>query len=322
MGGGRCNERGTSMKQDLELRSWQARFRDYIELVKGWSQRTREAYCQELKPFFAYLERQGVTQLGRLTRSHLEGYRLELSQLQFQGKPITAKTQQAKLCAVKSFVKFLYRENFLLLDVGAEFEVPSGPRGLPRAVLSEGEVLQLLETPETDTVRGLRDRAILELLYGTGLRNTELRELMLQHLDLSNGVVRIERGKGNKARVLPLGEEAQAWLEEYLEKSRPELARDPEKTWVFLTNWGAQLTRKWLSFRVSQIAKKAGLPKTSTPHVLRHSCATHMLRRGAGVRHLQTLLGHSCLNTTQIYTRVEVSDLAKVVRQFHPREAP
>lgn len=310
------------MKQDLELRSWQARFRDYIELVKGWSQRTREAYCQELKPFFAYLERQGVTQLGRLTRSHLEGYRLELSQLQFQGKPITAKTQQAKLCAVKSFVKFLYRENFLLLDVGAEFEVPSGPRGLPRAVLSEGEVLQLLETPETDTVRGLRDRAILELLYGTGLRNTELRELMLQHLDLSNGVVRIERGKGNKARVLPLGEEAQAWLEEYLEKSRPELARDPEKTWVFLTNWGAQLTRKWLSFRVSQIAKKAGLPKTSTPHVLRHSCATHMLRRGAGVRHLQTLLGHSCLNTTQIYTRVEVSDLAKVVRQFHPREAP
>jgi len=308
--------------QDLELRSWQARFRDYIELVKGWSQRTREAYCQELKPFFAYLERQGVTQLGRLTRSHLEGYRLELSQLQFQGKPITAKTQQAKLCAVKSFVKFLYRENFLLLDVGAEFEVPSGPRGLPRAVLSEGEVLQLLETPETDTVRGLRDRAILELLYGTGLRNTELRELMLQHLDLSNGVVRIERGKGNKARVLPLGEEAQAWLEEYLEKSRPELARDPEKTWVFLTNWGAQLTRKWLSFRVSQIAKKAGLPKTSTPHVLRHSCATHMLRRGAGVRHLQTLLGHSCLNTTQIYTRVEVSDLAKVVRQFHPREAP
>ncbi len=322
MGGGRCNERGTSMKQDLELRSWQARFRDYIELVKGWSQRTREAYCQELKPFFAYLERQGVTQLGRLTRSHLEGYRLELSQLQFQGKPITAKTQQAKLCAVKSFVKFLYRENFLLLDVGTDFEIPSGPKGLPRAILSETEVLRLLETPDTSTVRGLRDRAIVELLYGTGLRNTELRELMLQQLDLSNGVVRIERGKGNKARVLPLGEEAQAWLEEYLQKSRPELARDPEKTWVFLTNWGAQLTRKWLSFRVSQLAKAAGLPKTSTPHVLRHSCATHMLRRGAGVRHLQTLLGHSCLNTTQIYTRVEVSDLAKVVRKFHPREAP
>jgi len=309
------------MKQDLELRSWQARFRDYIELVKGWSPRTREAYCCELRPLFAYLERQGVTQLGRLTRGHLEGYRLELSQLQFQGKPITAKTQQAKLCAVKSFVKFLYRENFLLLDVGAGFEIPSGPRGLPRAILSEGEVLRLIEAPDTSTVRGLRDRAIVELLYGTGLRNTELRELSLAQLDLANGVVRIERGKGNKARVLPLGEEALAWLEEYLEKSRPQLARDAEKTWLFLTNWGAQLTRKWLSFRVGQLAKKAGLPKTSTPHVLRHSCATHMLRRGAGVRHLQTLLGHSCLNTTQIYTRVEVSDLAKVVRQFHPREA-
>lgn len=308
--------------QDLDLRSWQGRFRDYIDLVKGWSPRTREAYCGELKPFFAYLERQGVTHLGRLTRGHLEGYRLAVSQFEFQGKPLTARTQQTKLCAVKSFVKFLYRENFLLLDVGAAFELPSHPKGLPRAILSEAEVLRLLETPDTDTVRGLRDRAIVELLYGTGLRNTELRELVLHHLDLPNGVVRIERGKGNKARVLPLGEEALAWLEEYLAKSRPQLARDPEKNWVFLTNWGAQLTRKWLSFRVSQLAKKAGLSKTSTPHVLRHSCATHMLRRGAGVRHLQTLLGHSCLNTTQLYTRVEVSDLAKVVRQFHPREAP
>jgi len=309
------------MKQDLDLRYWQARYREYIELVKGWSPRTREAYCCQLRPFFAYLERQGVTQLGRLTRAHLEGYRLELSQLHFQGKPLTARTQQTRLCAVKSFAKFLYRESFLLLDLAANFELPSCPKGLPRAILSEQEVLRLLEVPDTTTAFGLRDRAIVELLYGTGLRNTELRDLVLRHLDLAQGVVRIERGKGQKARVLPLGEEAQAWLEEYLTRGRPELARDAEKSWVFLTNWGAQLTRKWLSSRVVQLAVQAGLPRTSTPHVLRHSCATHMLRRGAGVRHLQTLLGHACLNTTQIYTRVEVSDLARVVRQFHPREA-
>lgn len=310
------------MKQDLDLRSWQARFRDYIELVRGWTRRTREAYCGELKAFFAYLERQGVTQLGRLTRAHLEGYRLELSQLRVQAKPLTPRTQQARLCAVKQFVKFLYRENFLLLDIAANFEIPSGPKGLPRVVLTESEVLRVLEMPDTTTVRGLRDRAALELLYGTALRNTELRELRLTALDLANGLLRIERGKGGKARVLPLGEEAQAWLEEYLTKARPQLARSPEEDWIFLTNWGCQLTRRWLSYQVSLLARKAGLTKLTTPHVLRHSCATHMLRRGAGIRHLQTLLGHSCLSSTQIYTRVEVSDLAKVVRQFHPREAP
>jgi integrase/recombinase XerD len=309
------------MKQDLELRAWQARFRHYIELVRGWTKRTREAYCGELKPFFAYLERQGITHLGRLTRPHLEGYRLELSQLRVENKPLTARTQQARLSAIKQFVRFLYRENFLLLDLAANFEIPAIVKGLPRTVLSEPEVVRLLEAPDTTTIEGLRDRAALELFYGTGLRNTELRELSLRHLDLANGVVRIERGKGNKARVLPLGEEAQAWLEEYLEKARPQLVRSPEQDRVFLTNWGCELTRRWLSFRTRKVAEKAGITKPATPHVLRHSCATHMLRRGAGVRHLQALLGHVCLNTTQLYTRVEVSDLAKVVRQFHPREA-
>lgn len=310
------------MRQDLDLRYWQARFREYIELVRGWTQRTRESYCGELKPLFAFLERQGVAQVGRLTRTHLEGYRLELSQLHSQGKPLTARTQQVRLCAMKQFVKFLYRENYLLLDLGAGFEIPFGPKGLPRVILSEPETIQLLEFPDTREPHGLRDRAVLELLYGTGIRNTELRELILPQLDLGQGLLRVERGKGGKARVLPLGEEALAWLEEYLNKARPLWADSPAQDRVFLTEWGTPLTRRWLSYRVRLLGVRAGLTKKASPHVLRHSCATHMLRRGAGIRHLQTLLGHSCLDTTQTYTRVEVSDLAKVVRKFHPREAP
>lgn len=308
------------MKQDLDLRYWQARFREYMQLVRGWSERTIEGYCGHLKPFFPFLERQGVTQLGRLTRSHLESYRLEVSQLQNCGKPLTGSTQQRKLIGVKQFVRFLYRENYLMLDLAASFELHFASQRLPRMILSEPEVLQLIEFPDTEQPEGLRDRALLELLYGTAIRNTELCDLQVPSVDLAEGMLRIERGKGGKGRVVPLGEEALAWLEEYLEKARPVWVNSPEQNRVFVNERGEGLTRQWLARRVRRLGVLAGLAKHACPHGLRHSCATHMLRRGAGIRHLQTLLGHSHLHTTQIYTRVEVSDLARVVRQFHPRE--
>ncbi len=310
------------MKQDLDVRFWQARFYDYMKLVRGWTERTIEGYRSELKPFLGFLERQGVTQIGRLTRAHLEGYRLELSQLQSRGKPLTGATQQRRLCAIKQFAKFLYRENYLLLDLGAGFEIPFASQALPRIILSEVEVVRLLEFPDTQEPTGLRDRALLELLYGTAIRNSELCQLLISQVDLGQGMLHIERGKGGKSRVVPLGEEAQAWLEEYLQKARPLWLDSPHQKRVFLSGRGRYLTRQWLALRVRTLGERAGLAKVATPHGLRHSCATHMLRRGAGIRHLQTLLGHAYLNTTQIYTRVEVSDLAKVVRKFHPREAP
>jgi integrase/recombinase XerD len=306
---------------DLDLRHWQARYREYLEVTRGWSLRTVDTYNAELKPFFAYLERQGLTNLGRLTATHLEGYRLEIYQIRFRGRPLARPTQQVRLSAIKQFVRYLYRENYLLLDIAANFEMPKPGQSLPRIILSEREVVQLIEQPDTKTLEGIRDRALVEVLYGTAVRNSELRLLKMDQVDLERKVLRIDHGKGNKARVVPLGEEAAAWLEEYLVKVRPQLLRRADQKLVFFGSiTGEAMSRTWLAVVVQRMAKKAGLEKNVTPHVLRHSLATHMLRRGANVRHLQGLLGHESLDTTQRFTRVEISDLAKVIRRFHPRE--
>jgi len=306
---------------DLDLRLWQTRFREFLEVVRGGSPRTVDTYGAELKPFFAYLERQGLTNLARLASVHLEGYRLEIYQLRHRGKALARPTQQVRLSAIKQFVRYLYRENYLLLDIAANFAMPQPAQSVPRTILSEREVLQLLDQPDITTLEGIRDRALLEIFYGTALRNSELRLLKIDQVDLERKVLRIDHGKGNKARVLPLGEEALAWLEEYLTKVRPQLVRQSQQQFVFLGPiTGKEMSRTYLALVVQRLAKSAGLEKIVTPHVLRHSCATHMLRRGASVRHLQGLLGHVSLETTQLYTRVEISDLAKVIHRFHPRE--
>jgi len=309
------------MKQDLDLRYWQARYREYIEIVRGWSQRTVEIYTGELKGFFAYLERQGVTQLGRLSRSHLEGYRLEIFQQRHHGKPLAKATQQVRLTGVKQFARFLYRENYLLLDLAEGFELPKGNDSLPRQVISEREAVDLINAPDVQTPVGLRDRAILEIFYGTGIRNSELRLLVLDQVDREHGLLRIDHGKGNKGRMVPLGEEAKAWLDHYLDLARASFLKREDQNLVFMgTQTGECMPRGWMGLMMRRYAALAGIEKTVTPHVLRHSCATHMLRHGANVRHLQTLLGHASTDTTQRYTRVELSDLAAVVRRCHPRE--
>ena len=194
-------------------------------------------------------------------------------------------------------------------------------RFMPPLVLTESEILKLLNVPDVAKKTGVRDRAVLELLYGTGLRNSELCSLTLDLLDLAEHRLRLQKGKGGKARVLPLGQEAQSWLELYLEQVRPKWLRNPACTAVFLDRWGAgPINRATLSSMVRSLGKKAGLGKAVTPHAMRHSCATHMLRRGAGLRHLQQMLGHEQLASTEHYTRVEVSDLRRVLLRCHPRE--
>ena len=187
-------------------------------------------------------------------------------------------------------------------------------------LLSEKETNKLLLEPDITTPLGIRNRAIIELLYATGVRNSELREMLLGEIDLDRKELFVAKGKGGKSRRLPLGEEAAACLEDYLSNSRPYLAGPTSGEVVFLSCGGHKLTRGKLSLMVREVAEACGLDKLVTPHLLRHACATHMLRRGAGIRQLQVLLGHSELSTTQRYTRIEIGDLHKVVSQFHPRE--
>lgn len=303
----------------MNLALWKTRFAEYLQ-VRQFSPRTVQTYAAELKPFFEFLEELAVPDLASVTRDVIEEYRTRLYYARHRGKKLCASTQALRLGAIKAFTRFLDRERFLLVDPGASVELPRAPRPSPPLLLSEDEVQLLLEAPDTRTRLGLRDRAILELLYGTGLRNTELRLLKLDELDLARREVRLLRGKGGKGRVIPLGDEAALWLERYLARSRPLLVRSSAETLVFLSERGLPMPRMTLGSVVRRAAQSAGMEKRVTVHLLRHCYATHMLKRGAGVRHVQVLLGHELLSTTQRYTQVEVSDLRVVVEQFHPRE--
>lgn len=306
---------------DPEL--WRQRFaQDPYSLTLA--RHTLVRYHYEIPYLLASLTRQGLESLAGLTQAHLQQYWLEVySARSRRGKPLTPATIQTRLGAAVGFVKFLVRNDYLLLDVSVNMKFPKQATTLPRAVLSESETLRLLNGPNPEEVLGLRDRAILELLYGSAIRNSELRCLQLGDIDWARHLLRIVQGKGRKDRWVPLGEEAEIWLEEYLRKSRPQLVRsNVSGETVFLAHRGRQLMISDLAALVSRWARKVSLDKHITPHCLRHSCATHMLRRGAGLRQLQVLLGHESLKTTQAYTRVELSDLRKTLSKYHPRERP
>jgi integrase/recombinase XerD len=298
---------------------WKHRFKQHI-LMRGLSPRTADDYTAELGPLFGFLEERGAPQLVSVTRDDLDAYRQHLYTLEFRGKRLGMGAQARRIRAVKSFFAYLTDEAMLLVNPASHLRHPKVPRTVPRLLLSEGETEKLLGGSDITTPLGIRNRTIMELLYATAIRNTELRELELGDIDLERQELFVARGKGNKSRRLPLGEEAAAWLEDYLSNARPVLAVPVSGDLVFLSAGGRQLDRGRLSIVVRNTASACGLDKRVTPHLLRHCCATHMLRRGAGVRQLQALLGHANLGTTQRYTQIDIGDLHKTVSKYHPRE--
>lgn len=305
----------------LNLDIWRARFEDWMEL-RFQSRDTASNYLVGIKPFFEYVTFLRLNSWTEANRDVLEEYRARVFLMKNArtGQPLQVGSHVAKLMAVKTFFCFLVKEGFLMANPSAMLEFPKREKPLP-AVLSEPEMLRLLEIPDLSSLSGVRNRTLLELLYGTALRNGELCSLTLDQVDLAQHLIRLQKGKGNKGRVIPLGQEAQSWIEQYLDTVRPRLLGNPSCTAIFLDRWGQNsLSREGLSKIVRQLGQKAKLGKTVTPHILRHSCATHMLRRGAGLRQIQKLLGHSQLSSTEHYTRVEVSDLRKLLSRCHPRE--
>jgi integrase/recombinase XerD len=236
------------------------------------------------------------------------------------GEKLAAASQGAKLSALKSFFRFLAREGKLLVDPAAGLTLPKRRKLLPQALIDPKEAIRLCESIETKTPMGLRNRAVVEVLYTTGIRNAELRSLTLSDFDSSAGTLSVRAGKGGKDRVVPLGPLASAVLSDYIAQGRPKLPVKPGVTHVFVSEHGWPLWTASVVRIVDQAARKAGLKKPVRPHRLRHACATHMLAGGADVRHIQRLLGHSTLATTEIYTRVEIGDLRAVHKRFHPRE--
>ena len=231
----------------MNLALWKSRFKEHLEL-RHYSPRSVDGYTAELAPFFRFLDAQGVESLAAITRDVLEEYRAFLFEATFRGRRLSAATQAHRLCTVKVFTRFLAREQFIALDPGAGVDLPRVPQTLPRSILSEDEAERVMETsprerPPSTSATGPSWR----LLYCTAIRNQELRDLRLEDLSLDRGELRVERGKGAKGRMLPLGEEAIAWLKEYLARSRPHLVRSSEQTLLFLTYRGNRLARSELA---------------------------------------------------------------------------
>jgi integrase/recombinase XerD len=221
------------------------------------------------------------------------------------------------LSGFRQFYQWLLREGKIEKDPSALIESPKLGRGLPKA-LSETQVVGLLEAPDIETPLGLRDRTMLELMYATGLRVSELTNLGIVNISINQGVVRV-MGKGGKERLVPLGEEAISWLQRYLRDSRPELMRGGDCPQVFVTARRSGMTRQAFWYAVGKYAETAGIGQRVSPHMLRHSFATHLLNHGADLRVVQLLLGHSDLSTTQIYTHIAREGLKRLHSEHHPR---
>ena len=285
-----------------------------LAIERGYSERTIEAYGADLSDFLQFLQGQQITNLQEISAPHILLY---LAHLRKRG--LGEETISRRLSSLRGFFKFLVLEHGLKENPLELIEGPKPKRKLP-LVLSVEEVNRLLEAPEENTPLGLRDRAMLELMYASGLRVSELTKLCLYDLNLEVGFVRV-KGKGGKERLVPMGEPARESLKRYLRDGRPKLLRPradvPE---VFLNRRGKPLTRQRFWQIIKRYALKVGInPEKITPHVLRHSFATHLLENGADLRTVQALLGHASLATTQIYTHVQAETLRRIHARYHPR---
>lgn len=296
----------------------------WLTVERGLAENTRRAYARDLRRYAGFLAREGVDRPGDVGEEHVERFveTLKAERDDEGGPRFSAATIARTLVAVRSLHRFAVAEGWARVDPTVDVGTPRVPEGVPKALTVE-EVERLVEGVEPLDAPAVRDRAILETLYGTGARISELVGLDLDAVDLETGFMRV-LGKGSRERVVPIGGAATRAVSEYLEWGRPELAparfaRRGDADAVFLNARGGRLTRQGCWMIVRRHARRAGLEDRLTPHVLRHSCATHMLDRGADLRIVQELLGHARISTTQVYTKVTTERLRRVYEAAHPR---
>lgn len=284
----------------------------YLQIERGLSENTRTSYARDLNQYLAFLQKQGLTSWQAVDRFAVISF---LEQLRAENKSSATITRM--VTSLRRFHQFLRQERFVDHDPMQHIDSPKKEQKLP-SILSIEEVEQLIETPDTDTVLGIRNRAILEVMYATGLRVSELIGLKLKDLHLSLGLLQTT-GKGDKERIIPLGDYAIKWIETYLDEARPLLVKDRTEEHLFVNHHGHALSRQGIWKNLKQVVQEAGITKTVTPHTLRHSFATHLLENGADLRVVQELLGHVDISTTQIYTHITKQRMADVYRDYFPR---
>jgi integrase/recombinase XerD len=309
---------------------------DFIDwtAARQYSAMTIKARRIEVGYFIDWCEARSIVRPDEVTRAILERYRQHvfLYRRKTDGAPLSHQTQGKRLISVRAFFQWLTRQHHLLYNPASELELPRQQQRLPRHILSVAEVEQVLNACDTAEPLGLRDRAMLEALYSTGMRRSELTSLRADDIDLTRGTVFIRQGKGGKDRVVPIGERACRWIEKYLYRVRAELLDqrdDPgDDGALFLAKHGEGMQAKQASVIVRGAIAAANLERfqdthpNAACHLLRHACATHMLENGADIRYIQALLGHADLSTTEVYTRVSIVQLKAVHERTHPAKMP
>ena len=303
------------------------RIQDQIEGFKAYlaarnrSPRTIYTYINNVSLFDKYLSSKVVEALEDITRELVSQYQLDLTTKNKYTKVyLSLHTQASRLVALMSFFDFLHKRGIIEINPVSHIELPRIPKRPPSNYLTPKEMIEILKAASNTDLLGLRDKAILELLYATGIRNSELRTLSIQDIDFTNELIRIN-GKGGKERIIPVGRVALDHIQEYLERSRPFLSNARRPTDIlFLTKTGKMLSREKPARIVNLYRLKTNITKHIGAHTFRHSFATHLLLRGMDIRSLQELLGHASIDTTQIYTHLDLKDLKRVYLKTHPRE--
>lgn len=291
--------------------------------VRNYSKTTIANRYADLVTFTNWAKDRSLTESNSITKLHLESYqRFIWRHRKSNGKPLAISSQRQRLGAVKDLFKYLTKNNHIPANPASELELPRAEKRLPKQALSLTEIKTILNIPNIHDPLGIRDRAILELLYSTGIRRTELTNLQLTDLNQERQTLQIIQGKGHKDRVVPIGKSTLTWLEKYLDEVRPKLLTNHTEKAFFITSYGESFHPDVISRQVSKQIQQAGIGRSGSCHLLRHTCATHMLEGGADIRFIQQLLGHEKLETTAIYTQVSIEQLKAVHAESHPSEQP
>jgi len=289
--------------------------------VRNYAKTTLAAYSQHIQCFFDYLKENEITDIKRVTRDILKAYQLMITEHRDNGKGYTVSTISVKIRAVKRFFEYLEASSCILVNPAEYIKEPKKEYRLPRVILTEDEVRKIFDQPNLSTMWGIRDRTFLEVFYSTGIRLEELVNLTIYDCDLQGGLLRVNKGKFAKDRVVPLGRHAVKFLKEYITHVRPHHTRNNKTIrHLFVSQIGTPLSKQVVEIKVRAYAKKAGIKKKVTPHVFRHTFATQLVKNGADITAVQKMLGHSTLSITHIYTRVAGVEVKRTHKEHHPRE--
>ena len=288
-------------------------------LVSNYSEDTADHAHYSIGDFVRWAEQRGMQHPMEVTRPILESYQRYLYYYrQKNGQPLTFRTQHSRLTPICRWFRWLVRNNHILYNPASDLDMPGMEKRIPRTIFSAEEAERVLQVPDIRTPLGLRDRAMLETFYSTGIRRKELMQLKLYDVDRERATLTIRHGKGKKDRMLPIGERALAWIEKYLREARPLLAIEPDDATLYLTQYGEPFNPDALSNLARDYIAQANLGKSGSCHTFRHTMATLMLEGGADLRYIQQMLGHAELSSTEIYTHVAIRKLQKIHAATHP----